>query len=366
MERKKTIRQNNRIKTDLSGLRPSKRLIRDVMHDGELGVMKEAEQEFQGFASQGPYYVDGQFCEKQIVLAFDKETRTPGIACFLTGPVPEGIPECRFEAYENPFLERPVLRLTVGLNIRPSEPMLNRAFHRKPPPKAQKQATDAPSSIETSEPDYHGITAIEDIPQLLGDSFAIFTGAGISMAAGISDLTTLHNELEMDFSAKDGRDGLLTRLIESPDSLLEIANGFLGNFYFGTPTRAHLAVRDIQRTFGVAVITENEDQLHQHCETDTLTRRNWDKVKQVLKSTDVLLVLGIGSYRSAVPYLDIFRKGDSDRKVIAVSKKAPTPSYLRHEDYFFQADLEEMVPELRDLLISRCESLHNKRVNADQ
>lgn len=312
-------------------------------------IMNEL-KEMPGMSFQGPYHANGARYEKQVVLAYCKDSRKAGIACFLTGPVPEGVERGLFREYVHPELKQTVLCHSVGLPICPNVGMLNSGIEY-----SKNKAREKPS-VQQDTVAFNGraslLTTVAEIPSLLKGRFAIFTGAGLSTAAGISDMKTLHADLGMDFSTRDGKDNLFLRIMESPDLVLGVVDRFLGNFYFGRPTQAHLAIKAIQDALGIAVLTENEDQLHQICNTATLTRRDSEGVETALQSADILLVLGIGRNEPpASRFFARFRSAGPNRRIIAINRERPDPSYLGEQDFILQEDLKKAVPRLRDLLL---------------
>ena len=164
----------------------------------------------------------------------------------------------------------------------------------------------------------------------------IYTGAGISRAAGVWDANQLEENLMLT-SLPD----FLTKLITHPDWPRSVVSTFLRQLLNSTPTPAHRTIETLRRKFGCIVWTENRDKLHQKCGTPCIERQNFKRNSFLLKNK-TLLVIGVSADHSDL--IKLYRERNPNKGIAVIDKIVP--SYISQGDIYFDLDVQFALPML--------------------
>ncbi len=177
--------------------------------------------------------------------------------------------------------------------------------------------------------------------RLLKNKKTIFyTGAGISKAAGIPTMceldTLLGFEKEKDFET------WVRKAVHNPRGLSQRITSFHHNCFSSEPTKAHQALSELANLKKIKIFTENLDHLHQKTGFDVIAVTSELKGLEMLKDIDFVVCLGLS--RDNRGFLAKFKEYNPAGRIIAIDLKQP--NYLGSEDVWYEADLQEAVPQL--------------------
>lgn len=177
--------------------------------------------------------------------------------------------------------------------------------------------------------------------RLLRDKKVVFyTGAGISQAAGVPTMVELDSLLG--FEKENNFANWVRKTVHNPRAISQRINGFHHSCFTSKPTKAHLALSELAKLKKNKVFTENLDHLHQKTGYDVIAVTSELKGLEALKNVDVVVCLGLS--RDNKGFLAKYKEYNPKGKIVAIDLKQP--SYLGSEDVWFEADLQEAVPEL--------------------
>jgi hypothetical protein len=206
----------------------------------------------------------------------------------------------------------------------------------------QLGAPPRPASVSSPPPPTTHARAVtsEEILQLLTTRRClVFTGAGISRAAGVPDFATF------DFSDVFGLRGPLLnqfvkQIVTAPQTLLDLCQ----RTFAVNPTPAHLALRQIHDRYPFRLVSGNIDGLHEATGMCP-TRQASDTEVQFSGLGDYEVLIGIGiSHDGMGPVAQEFRRLRPDGIIIAIDMN--TPAYLAPDDGLLQGDLQEILPAI--------------------
>ena len=173
----------------------------------------------------------------------------------------------------------------------------------------------------------------------------IYTGAGISVAAGTPDMKRLMAYLGIDRSKKI--DDFARMAMFSPEvmqrRLMDIQKSF-----FEKPTPAHLALTKIQEKTGLKIVTENLDMLGE-ASGQNLIKREDIKQKfpnEELASIDCIITVGLRADDSGLLYR--FKQVNPTGRFIALNIEPPP--YLDENDYYLEGDAQAVLPHIVEIL----------------
>ena len=117
----------------------------------------------------------------------------------------------------------------------------------------------------------------------------------------------------------------------------------------GTPTPAHLAIRDIVEKKRWGLLTENLDLLHQRSGINPLHHEGKDWLNSNvsvadLKKIDYVITLGLARDESG--FLGWYKTVHPGRTIIAINLHQP--SYQDDNDLFVRGDVQSILPLLRE------------------
>jgi NAD-dependent SIR2 family protein deacetylase len=195
-----------------------------------------------------------------------------------------------------------------------------------------------------------------EIARLIRNKKVIFyTGAGIS-AGVVPTMSQLMQRLGLDFDFFKNekiRDSFIQRALENSASFTKVMDDFYSACFYGKPTAAHKAIRDIVNLKNWGLLTENLDFLHQRTGLNPLNHGmpNWLKANVTpkdLKKIDFVITVGLASDESG--FLAWYKQHNPKGVIIAVNLKKP--NYLNNQDIFISGDAQIILPDLfKDLKV---------------
>lgn len=200
--------------------------------------------------------------------------------------------------------------------------------------------------IEKADP--QKITEKELLTILSKKKVLFYTGAGISIAAGVPAMAGLCSMLGIEED-----ENMLTSIIQAiahPKNMAEQIKRFHDACFNSPPSNAHYALKELSLLKNCQIVTENLDYLHQRSGIMPYRVHARHLREEVDPSTltkiDYLICIGL-SYDDR-GFIGWFKKHHPDGKIISIDLN--TPSYLDSEDFLLQGDLQEIVPRLHEKL----------------
>lgn len=188
----------------------------------------------------------------------------------------------------------------------------------------------------------------DDLCHILKDkTFIFYTGAGLSAASGVPTMPALQKALKIDL----GVNVWLKAAIKNPE---ELANNF-GNFASAAlnamPTPAHYAIAKISQVKHLAILTENIDLLQHKTGVAPEFVRS-DKIYEI-KQADYLAInylVCVGLSHDDCGFIAQYKAHNPAGKIVALDLNVP--NYLSANDYLLQADLQIILPNLAQQLLT--------------
>lgn len=171
-----------------------------------------------------------------------------------------------------------------------------------------------------------------------------YTGAGVSVAAGIPSMEQLEDSLKV----YKGSFYLLflKEIMEFPDRFAERIGNFYNACFYSQPTKAHEALKELTLYKKTRLVTENIDCLHER--TGVLPYRvNADQLRSEIGNSELSqidYIICVGLSYDDKGFLGWYKRHYPQGKIIAVD--LGSPSYLGEEDFIIRADLQELLPSL--------------------
>lgn len=173
----------------------------------------------------------------------------------------------------------------------------------------------------------------------------IYTGAGISIAAGTPDMKGLMSYLGID--REKNIDDFARTIIFSPEAmhrkLMQVQKSFFEN-----PTPAHLALSKIQEATDVEIATENLDMLGEATGQKLIKRGDIEKkfLDEDLPSYDCIITVGLRADDSGLLYR--YKEINPNGRFIALNIEPPP--YLGDKDYYLEGDAQLTVPHIAEII----------------
>jgi NAD-dependent SIR2 family protein deacetylase len=210
-------------------------------------------------------------------------------------------------------------------------------FRASQPPIAQPAAGSA-AIAEAKR--YIEITSAHAADLIKGKKVLLFTGAGISMAAGLPDLEGLNAAIEGMFYPLDSYidDILNNRTGQRVKSFRD----YMSLFIESEPTAAHYLVASLCREFGFDLATGNFDNLHQKTGLNPIFQNTDDVVIPNLEQYDYILTIGLNVGIGSVD--QVFRAKNPQGRIIAICPEPPY--YLTEQDYYVNEPYDDALSSI--------------------
>lgn len=183
---------------------------------------------------------------------------------------------------------------------------------------------------------------------LLTKKVLFYTGAGISLASGVPAMNELNALLGLEMNEKFVFS--LEKAVCSPRFIAEKIKIFHNACVHSSPTKAHFALRDLCLKNHTRIVTENLDCLHEKTgifpyRIDPEHLR--DEVgAESLAEFDYVICIGLSFDHRG--FLGWYKKSNPMGKIISIDVQQPP--YLGDEDFWIQADLQNLLPSLQNHL----------------
>lgn len=195
------------------------------------------------------------------------------------------------------------------------------------------------------------IMTLKELIAIVHDKNIVFyTGAGLSAASQVPTMSQLYTLL----SLEDGERFLssLKGVLASPKETILKIKSFHDACFLSPPTVAHWALKKLAFLKNTKIITENLDCLHES--TGLMPYRiNADRLISKVNPASLCCidyVICIGLSYDDRGFLGWYKKHYPDGKIISID--LGIPSYLDDEDFLIKGDLQEIVPEILEKLMS--------------
>lgn len=186
---------------------------------------------------------------------------------------------------------------------------------------------------------------IHEVSEVLKSNRVIFyTGAGISLGAGVHAMAGLERSLGI--CNERPVDNLTHAVSLKGEKALMPWKSFCTAAFKTEPTVAHKALSEIAREKNMYIFTENIDYLHERSGILPVRPTKQRVVncicKEDLMELDAIICIGLS--RDDRGFLAYYKMHNPKGKIIAIDLKAP--SYLGSDDYFLKGNLQGIVPML--------------------
>ena len=173
----------------------------------------------------------------------------------------------------------------------------------------------------------------------------IYTGAGISIAAGTPDMKGLMAYLGIDRSRRV--DDFAQAMMFSPEGMRARLLALQSSFFERT-TPAHVSLARIQRLTGVKIVTENLDMLGEVAGQVLIKRGEIDNSlpDEILEQVDYIITVGLRADDSGL----LWRYRHTNPKGRFIALNIDPPPYLSNTDYYLEGDAQKTLPRLEQLL----------------
>jgi len=179
---------------------------------------------------------------------------------------------------------------------------------------------------------------------LKGKNVLFFTGAGISMAAGLPDLAELNAAIDGMFSPLDSyiEDILQNRT----DGRASFVKQYYSLFTESEPTEAHYLIAKLCREHGFTLATESFDNLHQKTGIEPIFQNTDEVVIPNLGQYDYLVTVGLNAGIGNVD--KEYRILNPHGRIIAITPEPPY--YLLDRDYYINEPYAEALSTIMTIL----------------
>jgi NAD-dependent SIR2 family protein deacetylase len=172
-----------------------------------------------------------------------------------------------------------------------------------------------------------------------------YTGAGLSIAAGLPSMSDLKSWLGVDLSVDI--DPLLHTRLTHPQQVELTRMDFANKMRHSKPTPAHRALQELTGRYHMNIITENTDNLQQQTWIEPLMIGDPHLFKQTIttehmRQIDALITIGLGSGDRGL--LWYYKQSHPTGIIIAINTSCPP--YLSTHDIWIPGDCQEILPTL--------------------
>ncbi|MBP7005612.1 hypothetical protein KBB27_00610 [Patescibacteria group bacterium] len=171
-----------------------------------------------------------------------------------------------------------------------------------------------------------------------------YTGAGISVANGVHNMSQLKKLLGIDMSGKE--DLFLKKATTHPQSVIDSWEEFTRAAFESPATPAHQSLGRLAQKTESQIFTENVDHLQERGGVKAIhVTGPWLKKTihpEWLKDIDAVITIGL-SYDDR-GFLGWYKEHNPNGKIVAINVNQP--SYLGSEDYLLEGDCQKVIPEI--------------------
>lgn len=169
----------------------------------------------------------------------------------------------------------------------------------------------------------------------------VYTGAGISVAAGTPDMSNLERNLGID--QREKVDDFTRTLAVNPGGIIKRMQKIQDSFFKGS-TPAHIALSEIQRVSNLIIATENLDKLHELAGSDVIKLGQINKriTNEHLSQIEYIITVGLQSDDSGLMHR--FKQVNPTGRFIALN--IVQPPYLDEDDFYLQGDVQHTLPDI--------------------
>ncbi len=189
------------------------------------------------------------------------------------------------------------------------------------------------------------ISAVEVADVIRKGRTIIYTGAGISVAAGTPDMKALMAYLGIDRS--ESVDDFAQTVMFSPEGMQHRLLSLQESFFERT-TPAHESLTIIQKLTGVRIATENLDMLGEAAGQELIKRGAIDEIltDTEVQQLDCIVTVGLRADDSGLLWK--FRELNPEGRIIALNVEPPP--YLDKRDCYLEGDAQETIPQIAEIL----------------
>lgn len=229
------------------------------------------------------------------------------------------------------------------------------AIGHAPQRKKTEQAAPSglPKEVLQEEQERAGVSEVESVESvkklaelLRGRKFVFYTGAGVSLAAGVPDMGGLKRGLGV--HEEQSAEELARQALGRPEELLAKWQEIIAKATAGEPSRGHRALAKLARRYGVQVLTENLDRLHELSGIRAHHVQATDVggliPEAALADLDAIVTVGLRTDDNGL--IRKFRQLNPRGRVIAINLSAP--EYAQAGDALVPGDLHRALAELEE------------------
>jgi len=186
----------------------------------------------------------------------------------------------------------------------------------------------------------------EEVVDVIRNGTAIiYTGAGISVAAGTPDMKSLMAYLGIDRSKSV--DEFARTVMFNPNGMRYKLSSLQESFFERT-TPAHESLAKIQQLTGIRIVTENLDMLGEAAGQKLIKR---DEINESLSDTKLqqlncIVTVGLRADDSGLLWR--FKRVNPEGRIIALNVEPPP--YLGEKDYYLEGDAQKTLPSIVELI----------------
>lgn len=171
---------------------------------------------------------------------------------------------------------------------------------------------------------------------------AFFTGAGISIKAGVVNLEELMSLQQSIFTPIEQYfyDIVKGHTIKR----LDMYKLLYSMFTEAEPTQSHSIIKELCDLYGITLITGNIDGLHEKTGMKPIFQNSDKVVIPEFDTYDILVTIGL-SDKGIGEVAEEFHSNNPNGLIIAINKTAPR--YLSNKDYFIEGEADNVLADLK-------------------
>lgn len=216
------------------------------------------------------------------------------------------------------------------------------------------------------EPTPMTVEQLADVCKNLQNGIIVYTGAGLS-AGVVPTLKELNAFMKLSpqrsseeeetgeevFARSQRNFDYIVQLILNPEEIQKVlTESFFKKLVETEPTKAHQALAEIIKNYGLFLITENMDELHQKTGLNPLFLAGLTlyigvkSLEEIIENADYILPIGLSADQSG--FLKYADNKNPKIKIIAIN--TDKPNYLGEGDCLVQGDCQEILTKLWERL----------------